>query len=99
MSPSRPASEHRRTSPLSAVVLSACSATVGQKQTLAPPMTLEKISQAENEWAAVLLDEAERDLVFVFNIAAGGFGGPTGMPSEEVPGTIERMARALLEGG
>ena len=62
-------------------------------------MNPEKFSQAENQWVVSLLEEAKRDLVFVFNIAAGAFGGPTGMPTEEVPGVIERMARSLLDGG
>jgi hypothetical protein len=54
----------------------------------------------EAQWVQTLLAEAKRDLVFVFNIASGAFGGPRPAPAQgEVPGLLERVAAALLERG
>jgi hypothetical protein len=54
----------------------------------------------EAEWFRELLAEATRDLVFVFNIASGSFGGPTPPPAQmEVPALLERAAAALLGSG
>jgi hypothetical protein len=54
----------------------------------------------EAKWIQVLLAETKRDVVFVFNIASGAFGGPRPAPaSDEVPGLLERVSAALLKGG
>lgn len=52
------------------------------------------------EWIENLLAEARRDVVYVFNITQGAYGGPKPMPSEaELPGLIEQVAEALLQRG
>jgi hypothetical protein len=54
----------------------------------------------EAAWVKSLVAEAERDLVFVFNIAAGAFGGPKPAPSDqEVPALIERISTGLIAAG
>lgn len=62
-------------------------------------MISEQTSKIESEWSVSLLEEAKRDLVFVFNIAAGVFGGPKNIPVKELPCVIERMSQKMLEGG
>lgn len=54
----------------------------------------------EAEWIQALLDEAGRDLVFVFNIADGMFGGPSPMPTQDqFLDLLKRISAALIEGG
>ncbi|MDP2018509.1 hypothetical protein [Hydrogenophaga sp.] len=62
-------------------------------------MNRDEQTRGEEAWAALLLAEARRDLVFVFHIAGGAFGGPKDMSSEDLPAAIERMARALVKAG
>lgn len=50
----------------------------------------------ESKWIKALLAEAERDVVFVFNIAAGAFGGPTRKEAEPL---VARIGQALIEHG
>lgn len=51
-------------------------------------------------WERVLLAEAKRDLVFVFNIAAGAFGSPCLAPTQaEIPALLEHAASSLLKEG
>ena len=51
-------------------------------------------------WEKALLLESKRDLVFVFNIAAGAFGGPKPPPTrDEIPALLQRVASSLLAGG
>ncbi|WP_374588789.1 hypothetical protein [Ideonella dechloratans] len=50
----------------------------------------------ESEWIKALVTEAERDVVFVFNIAAGAFGGPT--PDVATP-LVASIGQALIEHG
>jgi len=53
-----------------------------------------------SSWVSSLLAEAQLDVVFVFNITQGAFGGPRPMPSEAaLPGLLEQVAQALLLGG
>jgi hypothetical protein len=52
----------------------------------------------EQEWGRFLLCEAKRDLVFLWNITAGSFGGPA-YASEELPSVVARIATALLKSG
>jgi len=47
-------------------------------------------------WIKALVAEAERDVVFVFNIAAGAFGGPT--PEVATP-LVASIGQALIEHG
>jgi hypothetical protein len=61
-------------------------------------MTASVFDQAK--WEQALLAEAKRDLVFVFNIAAGAFGGPRPAPTQaEVPALLQRVATSLLAEG
>jgi hypothetical protein len=61
-------------------------------------MTHSAFDQAK--WEQALLAEAKRDLVFVFNIAAGAFGGPRPVPTEaEIPVLLQRVATSLLAEG
>lgn len=51
-------------------------------------------------WIDDLLAEARRDLVFIFNITNGGFGGPKPMPPRHaIPALLERVCEGLLRGG
>jgi len=50
----------------------------------------------EQEWGRFLLCEAKRDLVFLWNITAGSFGGPA-YASEELPSVVACIATALLK--
>jgi hypothetical protein len=52
----------------------------------------------EREWVKSLVGEAERDLVFLWNITAGSFGGPA-YTSGELPSVIARIATALIKSG
>jgi hypothetical protein len=57
-------------------------------------------SFSEAEWVQSLIREAERDVVFLFNIAAGAFGGPKPGPTrDDAPNVIKRISSALLEAG
>ncbi len=61
-------------------------------------MTGSAFDQAK--WEQALLAEAKRDLVFVFNIAAGAFGGPRPVPTQaEIPVLLHRIATTLLAEG
>ncbi|OSZ71498.1 hypothetical protein CAP37_19960 [Hydrogenophaga sp. IBVHS1] len=46
-----------------------------------------------------MLAESKRDLVFLFNIEAGDFGGPKNLPERDRLMQVERMIRALLNSG
>jgi hypothetical protein len=74
-------------------------AAIGQKRTLGRSKMRDKLSQLETEWLAELLAESKRDLVFLFNIEAGHFGGPKNLPEHDRLVQVERMIRALLNSG
>lgn len=50
----------------------------------------------KSEWIKALVAEAERDVVFVFNIAGGAFGGPT--PDFAAP-LVASIGQTLIEHG
>lgn len=52
----------------------------------------------EAAWVDSLLDEARRDLVFLWHIIQGRFGGRR-VPVAELPSTLEQIVAALLEKG
>lgn len=52
----------------------------------------------EEKWIGSLIQEAERDLVFLWHITAGSFGGPK-YASDELPLVVARVAKALIESG
>lgn len=52
----------------------------------------------EQEWITSLVCEAERDLVFLWHITTGKFGGPA-YAGEELPLAIERVSGALIRSG
>lgn len=54
--------------------------------------------QLEQEWIKSLVCEAERDLVFLWHIATGSFGGRS-CTSEELPLVIARVTTALIMSG
>jgi len=53
------------------------------------------LSDQERTWVSALADEARRDLVFLWHIAEGRFGGPTYQASERTE-ALERVASALV---
>ncbi|MDZ7920214.1 hypothetical protein [Rhodoferax sp.] len=52
----------------------------------------------EAAWVDHLLVEARRDLVFLWHIIQGKFGGRI-IPAAELPSTLERIVESLLEKG
>jgi hypothetical protein len=52
----------------------------------------------EYEWMISLLSEAERDLVFLWNITTGSFGGRK-YAEDELPAVVARVAGALIKSG
>jgi hypothetical protein len=52
----------------------------------------------ERQWIGALVREAERDLVFLWHVTTGAFGGRA-YPSEELPLVIARVATALIKSG
>ena len=56
------------------------------------------LSKQEQAWVDVLANEAHRDLVFLWHITGGRFGGPSYQPSE-LPEAIERISSALVRCG
>jgi hypothetical protein len=52
----------------------------------------------EQEWIRSLICEAERDLVFLWHITTGRFGGRA-YTSEELPLVVARVATALIKSG
>jgi hypothetical protein len=52
----------------------------------------------EAAWVERVLDEARRDLIFLWHITRGKFGGP-GTPASELPSSVERIVAALLKKG
>ena len=52
----------------------------------------------EEEWIRSLTDEAKRDLVFLWHITSGRFGGRT-YTSGELPSVVARVADALINSG
>lgn len=52
----------------------------------------------EEEWIRSLIGEAERDLVFLWHITSGSFGGRT-YANDELPLVLARVATALIESG
>jgi hypothetical protein len=55
-------------------------------------------NRLEQEWIRSLSCEAERDLVFLWHITAGKFGGRA-YTSEELPLVIARVTTALIRSG
>ena len=56
------------------------------------------LSERERTWVGALADEARRDLVFLWHITGGSFGGPVYEASER-PEALERVASALVHLG
>ena len=56
------------------------------------------LSQQEQAWVQRLANEARRDLVFLWHITGGRFGGPSYQASE-LPAALERVASGLIECG
>jgi hypothetical protein len=56
------------------------------------------INCIEDEWIRSLIKEGERDLVFLWHITSGRFGGPT-YTSEELPLVVARVATAMIGSG
>jgi hypothetical protein len=54
--------------------------------------------QLEEEWLRSLICEAERDLVFLWHITRGSFGGPT-YAENELPSAIGRVSGSLIKSG
>ncbi|CAN7554372.1 hypothetical protein [Massilia sp. LjRoot122] len=54
--------------------------------------------ELEQEWVRSLICEADRDLVFLWHIAAAKFDGPA-YTSEELPLVIARVTTALIKSG
>jgi hypothetical protein len=52
----------------------------------------------EEDWIRSLIDEAKRDLVFLWHITRGNIGGRK-YASDELPLLIARVATALIESG
>jgi len=59
---------------------------------------MNETDQLEQEWIRSLICEAERDLVFLWHVAAAKFGGPA-YTSEVLPLVIERVTTALISSG
>lgn len=59
---------------------------------------MSKTDRLEQEWIRSLVCEAERDLVFLWHIAAAKFGGPA-YTSEVLPSVIARVTTALISSG
>jgi len=59
---------------------------------------MNETDRVELEWIRSLVCEAERDLVFLWHVAAAKFGGPA-YTSEVLPLVIERVATALIGSG
>ena len=58
------------------------------------------VAFSQFNWERALLAEARRDVVFVFNIVSGAFGGPKPAPAQdEQAALLERVAGVLLKGG
>ena len=55
-------------------------------------------ADSEENWIRGLIKEAERDLVFLWNITTGSFGGRKYV-ADELLSVIERVANALIESG
>lgn len=62
-------------------------------------MTFKKGSQAQIDWTKGLLAEAERDLIFLWNITNGNYGGPKEIPTADLPDVLECMVGELVAGG
>ena len=60
--------------------------------------SIESCTPLEAVWVDVLADEARRDLVFLWHITQGAFGGPM-IPAPDLPSRLERIVAALLERG
>lgn len=56
-------------------------------------MTSKDIS--EQEWISILAAEAERDLIFLWNITSGSFGGRK-YAASELPSVVARVTAALF---
>jgi hypothetical protein len=52
----------------------------------------------EESWIADLLQESERDLIFLWHIAGGQYGGPK-YSELELPGALERVTNELITRG
>ena len=59
---------------------------------------MNETARLEQEWIRSLICEAERDLVFLWHVAAAKFGGPA-YTSEMLPLAIERITTALISAG
>jgi hypothetical protein len=59
---------------------------------------MNEIDRLEQAWIRSLICEAERDLVFLWHIAAAKFDGPA-YPSEVLPSVIARVTTALIRSG
>ena len=59
---------------------------------------MNKTDRLEQEWIRSLTCEAERDLVFLWHIAAKKFDGPA-YPGEVLPLVIARVTTALIRSG
>ena len=55
-------------------------------------------ADVEEEWIRSLIDEAGDDLVFLWHITGGRFGGRK-YASDELPLVVARVAAALIESG
>lgn len=59
---------------------------------------MSETDRLEQEWIRSLIYEAERDLVFLWHIAAAKFDGPA-YPSEVLPSVIARVTTAFIRSG
>ena len=59
---------------------------------------MSETERLEQEWIRSLISEAERDLVFLWHIAAAKFNGPD-YKSEVLPKVIARVTNALIRAG
>jgi hypothetical protein len=59
---------------------------------------MSETDRLEQEWIRSLICEAERDLVFLWHVAAAKFGGAAGT-SEVLPSVIARVTTALIRAG
>lgn len=55
-------------------------------------------ADSEEDWIRRLIEEAERDLVFLWHITTESFGGRRYV-ADELPLVIARVATALIESG
>jgi hypothetical protein len=61
-------------------------------------VTHDDTERQQYEWIISLLSEAERDLVFLWNITTGSFGRRK-YAEDELPAVVARIAGALIESG